>query len=459
MSLYRCAACGSPNVVTDTEKEGYSYAKGAVGTVLLGVGGAAAGINGKTKTVYKCPDCGTTLSYSMPFEIKTLIDMGVMSEKMRDNLQLNGAKIDWITLTSRYKNIENSSFVATNTQPVQEINVAPQVADKKTENAIPEETKNENRSKYEVAKREHKKAHEKWEDACLEITEKREALISEELADYEAKMKNEIEQEIKKSDSNYKKASAEINSKIKKAETDLAGLGFFKFKEKKQLKNDLLNLESQKAILSDNHKSEKSSLNTQLSKISELSKGNKAQIQKKVEKKLPFPKLPDLPKELFVYNEAGEDIGAGGLVYHSFALDIREFLLNKGWSTIPEIKKGCPILEDMTEKRIAIVMDILVFINEVGAVDKGSQKSYGINYNRWDAQQRREIPKYKEEYKDILELMKSIGRPITISDVCDNIPQYKDKHQYASACLRRLMGVSLVERFESERKAYFRLSE
>jgi DNA-directed RNA polymerase subunit RPC12/RpoP len=147
MSLYRCAACGSPNVVTDTEKEGYSYAKGAVGTVLLGVGGAAAGINGKTKTVYKCPDCGTTLSYSMPFEIKTLIDMGVMSEKMRDNLQLNGAKIDWITLTSRYKNIENSSFVATNTQPVQEINVAPQVADKKTENAVPEETKNENRSK------------------------------------------------------------------------------------------------------------------------------------------------------------------------------------------------------------------------------------------------------------------------------------------------------------------------
>lgn len=46
MGLYRCAACGSPNVMIDTQAGGikYNYLKGAVGTVLLGVGGAAAGI-------------------------------------------------------------------------------------------------------------------------------------------------------------------------------------------------------------------------------------------------------------------------------------------------------------------------------------------------------------------------------------------------------------------------------
>ena len=44
MALYRCAACGSPNVVTDTQIGGlkYDYLKGAVGTAILGAGGAAA---------------------------------------------------------------------------------------------------------------------------------------------------------------------------------------------------------------------------------------------------------------------------------------------------------------------------------------------------------------------------------------------------------------------------------
>jgi len=462
MSLYRCAACGSPNVVTDTEKEGYSFAKGAVGTVLLGVGGAAAGINGKSKTVYKCPDCGTTLSYSMPFEMKTLIDMGVMSEKVRDNLELNGVKIDWITLTSKYKNIESSSFVATSTQPVQATNVAPQVADKVVENnTLSEEGKNANREKYETAKREYKKAHEKWEDECFDVKEKREALISEELANYETKMKNEIEQDIKNSDSNYKKASAEINSKIKKAETDLAGLGFFKFKEKKQLKNDLINLENQKATLSANHTSEQSSLNTQLNKISELSKSNKAQIQKKIEKKLPFPKMPDMPKELFVYNKVGEDIGGGGLVYHAFAMDIRESLAKKGRSTIPEIQKGCPILADMTEKRITVVMDILVSINEVNMVELGTRKSYSINYNEWQAKQRKEAPhlaeEYIEKYKPIVAVLKKHKRPVTITEIKEECPEYSNL-ELTKIC-RKLTEVSLVKRTEDSRKVFFEWTE
>ena len=49
MSLYRCAACGSPNVMTDNKKEGYDYVKGAIGTAVLGVGGAVAGLDGKEK--------------------------------------------------------------------------------------------------------------------------------------------------------------------------------------------------------------------------------------------------------------------------------------------------------------------------------------------------------------------------------------------------------------------------
>jgi hypothetical protein len=40
----------------------YNYLKGAVGTVALGVGGAAAGITSEKQQVFKCPDCGTTLT-------------------------------------------------------------------------------------------------------------------------------------------------------------------------------------------------------------------------------------------------------------------------------------------------------------------------------------------------------------------------------------------------------------
>lgn len=108
MALHRCAACGSPNVVVDTQKEGYDFVKGAIGTVVLGTGGAVAGLDGKEKAVYKCPDCGTTLSYCMSEQLKAIIDMGVSSEEMRAHLKLNGVPVDWTSLTHQYRNIGDS---------------------------------------------------------------------------------------------------------------------------------------------------------------------------------------------------------------------------------------------------------------------------------------------------------------------------------------------------------------
>lgn len=109
MALYRCAACGSPNVVTDTQIGGleYDYLKGAVGTAILGAGGAAAGIKNQQQQVFKCPDCGMTLSYAMPEEIKQVIDLGVMSLNARAHLNLRGSPIEWEYLTSKFKNIES----------------------------------------------------------------------------------------------------------------------------------------------------------------------------------------------------------------------------------------------------------------------------------------------------------------------------------------------------------------
>ena len=111
MVAHRCAACGSPNVVIDTQAGGvsYNYKKGIVGTVVLGAGGAAAGIESKTQNVFKCQDCGITLTYEMPEKLRNAIDICLVNENARICLDLyvNGiGQLSWGSLKRQYKNIE-----------------------------------------------------------------------------------------------------------------------------------------------------------------------------------------------------------------------------------------------------------------------------------------------------------------------------------------------------------------
>lgn len=108
MGLYRCAACGSPNVVTDTQANGlkYNYLKGSIGTVVLGAGGAAAGVNSQQQTVYKCPDCGITLTYPMDLELAKLIDFGVRYPDLRTQLSYQGTPLLWDAfILQKFKNV------------------------------------------------------------------------------------------------------------------------------------------------------------------------------------------------------------------------------------------------------------------------------------------------------------------------------------------------------------------
>ncbi|MBQ5906159.1 MAG: hypothetical protein IIW88_09860, partial [Clostridia bacterium] len=110
MALYRCAACGSANVVIDTQTSGmsYNYKKGIVGTAILGVGGAVAGVENKTEKVYKCPDCGITLSYPMDDGLKNVIDLCLLNGSARDKIEYEGIPVDWSFLKQKYKNIETT---------------------------------------------------------------------------------------------------------------------------------------------------------------------------------------------------------------------------------------------------------------------------------------------------------------------------------------------------------------
>lgn len=111
MAIFRCAACGSQNVSIDTQAAGikYDFVKGAVGTVLLGAGGAAAGITNNEERVYKCAECGITLTYPMPEDLKRTIDEGVALAESRNHLSILGVPVTWTELKKIYKNIESGA--------------------------------------------------------------------------------------------------------------------------------------------------------------------------------------------------------------------------------------------------------------------------------------------------------------------------------------------------------------
>lgn len=112
MTSYRCATCGSPNVMKDIQAGdvSYDYKKGIIGTVILGPGGAVAGIGSESQTVYKCSDCGMCLTYAMPDDLRQAIDLGVDNAAIRDKLHLiNSKNLSWGRLKQLYKNIESGS--------------------------------------------------------------------------------------------------------------------------------------------------------------------------------------------------------------------------------------------------------------------------------------------------------------------------------------------------------------
>ena len=74
MSMYRCATCGSPNVLKSEQNDGFSYKKAIVGTAVFGNIGAVAGINGKHSVTYHCPDCGFQSTTTMDDVTKAVID-------------------------------------------------------------------------------------------------------------------------------------------------------------------------------------------------------------------------------------------------------------------------------------------------------------------------------------------------------------------------------------------------
>ncbi len=266
MAIYRCAACGSPKVMTDTQTGGveYSYLKGAVGTVVLGAGGAAAGIQNKKEQVFKCPDCGVSLSYPMPEEIKILIDMGVESASARKRLKLRGVEMDWAYFTQKYAHIESGAADKEIERQLEnqrkELEQASATAEKiaqEKENALHRLSEKAEKEKmvsapdvvakwieYRSALESYFSDEAKWKEECAKVEAQRSEWVNHKIVQHFQHERDRTIIELEQKLSTQKKRKAD-------AEEKLATLAFFKFSEKSTQKRIIEDADSEIASIQD----------------------------------------------------------------------------------------------------------------------------------------------------------------------------------------------------------------
>lgn len=474
MALYRCAACGSPNVVTDIQQQGYDYVKGAIGTVVLGTGGAAAGINGKTKKVYKCPDCGLTLNEPMPFEIKTLIDIGVMSPASRKNLKLGDVPIDWEVFTRKYKNIEKDTVSVQANLPEQSASATAtvsSVATEKTQPAIPADEKDRNRRVYKVARNNYIKECLEWVEKCKVIKKTRDALIKDAIE----KEKEKLTEEITRVRDTSLAANRDIKECCTKERADteqlLSSLGFFKFSAKRDARDKIEMLTSKIRDADNAIINAKRKYTNDIKKVDE--KANKAQaaVLKEIEEKHPMPRKPKRPWELSKFKKDGEKLEATDVTNFALQDIVFEFIEERGSATYKQIKDGCEVLAGLTDTYIRPLITALLSDYSI----KSSGDKYVVNYSEspeWEVRliseedmlayeayhrEQEEIKEKANKEKDalknqILEIMKGKG-PVTVTDIREYSPEFDTPK--TAVIMNQLAEEGVIVKTVERRRSYF----
>lgn len=243
MVLHRCAVCGSPNVVTDQENDGiqYDYIKGAIGTVVLGAGGAVAGISNKSKQVFKCRDCGMTLSYSLGEPYKSLIDTGVASAEGRKMLNINGFPISWDNIKKKFPNIESGAAdlevsveeARRNRGIAQTVKYLMTLWEADNAKDIDFLQKSDADIEAEQAK---------WEEDKTQLAIQRANHLQSAMMEKEAEVKAINAEKIAKITEIDERKDAAVVA-LKDLQSQLATLGLFKFREKAYLKNQIARIE------------------------------------------------------------------------------------------------------------------------------------------------------------------------------------------------------------------------
>lgn len=297
MALYRCAACGSPNVVTDQENDGiqFDYVKGAIGTVVLGSGGAVAGISNKSKLVFKCRDCGVSLSYPLGEPYKTLIDTGVASMAGRQTLNINGFPMSWDTIKGKFPNIESGpadseiEFHASCSSRNKKAAVEYLMTLWKKDNA-------DDMIFLQKSEDELSAAQTEWEENRENLAAKRQHHFQSAVQSKETEISALNTEKITKLTALDDQKDA-LLEETKTLEARLSTLGIFKFSEKSSIKNQIAQntarIESLKAAIATESEAYDKKITS--------SQRNLTQFQRDLNKKLDvIYAAPESPKDRFV---------------------------------------------------------------------------------------------------------------------------------------------------------------
>lgn len=465
MSRYRCSACGSPNVVVDYENGGYSYSKGIVGTVVFGAPGAVAGINGKTKQVFKCPDCGLTLSSPMSDEIKLMIDLGIASKAARNNLTLNGSKIDWTTLTKKYKNIEKS-YVDEQISGTEKTSVT-------TNSGFSEQKETYSRNEFcnVINDREfiikaktkeyldkataYDKEYADWKLKSTALKVKHSEELEKAIIAARKARICEIEEEYKKSidQANYEKKVSE--KKRETAESQLTSLGFFDFSEKRNLKKLIKEMitiidSSVSQIKSAEHNYQKAK-----QELDSWCESKRAQLRNDIENRYPIP--PE-PKNIFGVSRSEKSTETADSIEN-----IKSFLrtgMEQGkLYTISEMMSEIPQLSNYEKTRVSVIVRSMIATNELERVEIDkipyfkSTNNTGITY-----EQAEKLATNDYIRESILDWMIS-GEVYNIPKLIDQVPGLAGySYTQVNAVMRGMVENGSIERVEIDRKSHFKLT-
>lgn len=474
MALYRCSACGSPNVVIDTQKEGYDYLKGAIGTVLLGAGGAAAGINAKNKQVFKCPDCGLTLSESMSFEIKTMIDIGVSCPSARNTLKLSGVPVSWDYFTRKYKNIEKDTIPTISNEVNNSSQNASETSTSKLSNSNPQEI-SKNISIFNVSKFNYINARNNWAKECRNIQEAEKAKLSAELLklEEEATEKTKVAQDALQTQlENLSKTTKNNLQEIEKFKNHLAQLSFFSFKEKKVTKNKIENLTN--LVVEANEKKEElqNKFNENAKKIQVELQKSKENV-KKTTSKITLPLKPERPQGMLDYDENGNETSRDQRHAVFLQEDIFRFIEKNVKVSLKDIMDG-PML-DLPHTRTQNFIDILVKDCEI---IKTADNNYRISYREisnwyipkiddddiavYDQYMSEVIAKKEEQTKknnDIRSIIETVmvgNGPMTIDEIKNSSQELSGiPNPQIMVLLIKLADEGVVNKTEIMRKKYY----
>lgn len=307
MSLFRCANCGSPNVLEDVQNAGVSfdYKKAIVGTVVLGAGGAVAGMSNNTEKVYKCPDCGMTLTYPMLDDVKQMIDYGLHSVEARSKLSLNGVPISWDFLKTKYKNIGEglADTIIKNRTDLARESVA-MWAD------LTIQKEKEKSAELELAKAEYPMLEEKqkaWEDANKGLFNKIQAEKERVRQSVKSKYNNlRAVQTIQNTNQQNMLENKKTTNRTEKSalEKKLLTLGFFAFGEKKNVSKRMEYLDQELIGIEQSIKDLTASFSEKRMKLDEEEKNALKMEVKKIDSKYTIPPSPvDINKRLERYKD------------------------------------------------------------------------------------------------------------------------------------------------------------